>query len=209
MESTSSNRVLGPITLVRPRRLYFRLPGCARALDERRQVSGCSSRYCQQHADSRSTNRPILRHDRLADQECPEQQRPRRHLRDFVSGILHFRRLYRFASGTQSLFAAGAGFRLVSRRRHAPQRSVVSCSKLVVSSASSARIARRRSSITATLNRGTGRRTPDGYDFFLECRRVKGDRGPVPERPRHADQFLGRDDGSIRTTMHIGKIAIS
>ena len=106
-----------------------------------------------------------LRHDRVAGEEHPQQQRPRRHVGHFVSGLLRRRRHCRRASGAEGGVAAGADRRPVHGRRCVSQRRVHAGGELrLLRRLPSARRAGRRRATTA---RRFDYGTPDGYDYFL------------------------------------------
>ena len=82
-------------------------------------------------------------------------------------GFLHFNGRHRRSSGGQSDLATGAGFRLVSRRRHESQRRAVSRAELqLLCLHGPARARRRRASNDYVKPYPWG--TQDGYKFFLE-----------------------------------------
>ena len=105
-----------------------------------------------------------LRHDRLADQERAQQQRPGGDVGDLLSGLLHGGRHDRRPPGAQGGVTPGAGDRLVHRRRLAPQRRVVLAARLQLPGVV-------RPSAPEPTKKEPAERfdygTPDGYAFFL------------------------------------------
>ena len=116
---------LGPSRALREGRLHRRLPGRARAVHVRGRVRrDAAAQPEQEGAAGHRREHRHLRHDRLAGEERPGQQRQGRHVGHLVSGLLRQRGHDRRASGAGGRLAAGAGHRLVPGRRLVSQRRV-------------------------------------------------------------------------------------
>ncbi len=115
-----------PVAAVRQGGLHLRLPGRARPLDVRGRV--------RQHAAAQPREEGPSDIDESTDtydtidwllKNVPQQQRQGRPVGHLLSRLLHRGRHDRRPSGAQGRLAAGAGHRLVHRRRLAPQRRPV------------------------------------------------------------------------------------
>ena len=84
----------------------------------------------QERPDRHRREHRHLRHHRLAGQARAEPQRQGRHVGHLVSRLLHGGRHDRRPSRAQGGLAAGAGHRLVHRRRLAPQRRLVPAARV-------------------------------------------------------------------------------
>ena len=148
-------------------RLHLRLPGRARALHVGRRVRGrAAAQPGQERAHGHRRKHRHVRHHRLAGQERPGQQRQGRDVGHLVSGLLRSAGHDRRAPGAEGRLAAGAGHRLVPRRRLASQRRVPARAHSA-SMCSFGAAARRAHAATDTDRRSTTG-TPDGYEFYLQ-----------------------------------------
>ena len=119
------SRVARAVTGLCGGEVHLRLPGRAREVPLRRRVRRhAAARAGAEGAACHRREHGHLRHHRLAREEHPEQQRPRRAVGDFVSRIADRLGHDRRPSGAQGVVAAGAGDRHVPRRRLPSQRRV-------------------------------------------------------------------------------------
>ena len=109
-----------------------RLPGRAGPVSVRGRVGRGASLQARQdwHGLGRVVGR--LRHHRLAGEERPVQQRPRRHVGHLVPRLLCTRGADRRPSGTEGRVAAGARHRLLPERRLVSQRRLPAGAQLLV-----------------------------------------------------------------------------
>ncbi len=111
-------------------RLHLRQPGRPRAVDVR---GGVRQHAADPGGQGRRRDRRgdrHLRHHRLAGQEHPQQQRPGRPVGDLLPRLLHRLRPGGCPPRAQGGVAAGAGDRLVRRRRLPPQRRPLAPARL-------------------------------------------------------------------------------
>ncbi len=110
--------------------VHLRLPGRARTAQVRGDVRQRPPLRPEQGPEGRRRGERHVRHDRLAPEERPRQQRKGRHLGDLVPRLLRGVRAARLPPGAQGRLAAGPDRRLVPRRRLPPQRRLLPAARL-------------------------------------------------------------------------------
>ena len=174
---------LGPSSLFAYRGLHLRLPGRARPMDVRRRVRQHAAAHRPARRARRTSTRAPTPTTRSTgwSRTCPTTTAGSGMWGISYPGFYTVGRHDRRAPGAQGRLAAGAGRRLVRRRRLAPQRRVLPAARLQLLSRPSASRAPGRASPTRSRSEHG---TPDGYKFFLEM-------GTAHERAEKYRQKLG------------------